>query len=159
MGNSTLWKGCSKSAAKATESRKPTPFFLSLSSPLLPQNFYTAPYLERGQEESSPIGINGHSTPERKKGHKTFLAFWPSNKMAFLNCTKMTMMIDFRSKAKTPVWNLLKTLSKNPRTSDALTTLTKLFLPLIFLLARLENWRKFQSSSRLVCLPQFAGRS
>lgn len=26
-----------------------------------PQNFYTAPYLERGQEESSPIGINGHT--------------------------------------------------------------------------------------------------
>ena len=42
------------------------------------QNFYTAPYLERGQEESSPIGINGHSTLERK-ATKPFSksTFWP----------------------------------------------------------------------------------
>ena len=45
---------------------------------LLPQNFYMAPYLERGQEESSPIGINGHSTLERK-ATKPFSksTFWP----------------------------------------------------------------------------------
>ena len=49
---------------------KPTPFFF-------PQNFYTAPYLERGQEESSPIGINGHSTLERKATKPFSNYFWP----------------------------------------------------------------------------------
>jgi hypothetical protein len=68
------------------DQRPATPFFrleAAAAVAAAPQNFYTAPYLERRQEESSPIGINGHTVQAsmqlkadstvRKAVDKTFL--------------------------------------------------------------------------------------